>query len=972
MNFKNFFISVLFVLFFTSVYSQDKQSLKPSYIGKVTSMVHVPSIASRWALTPAKTDVEIIQDGRASGNIVVPGKDPQKEDDFFVKNPNPMEQKIAGKAANLVFDAYSSGSQPTDPSLAVGPNHVFVVFNTGFIIYDKKGNALTSELAPNPTIFPDGGCCDLTVSYDAAADRWVVTFLGSGAQIAVSDGPDPVNDGWYTYTIASISDYQKLSIWSDGYYMTDNTSSSDKVWALEREQMLLGNASAQVLGFDLPGIVTSGFYSPQAFNVSNANMPAAGNAPIVYLQDDAWSGVARDHIKLWFVDVDWVTTSNSTISAAQEINTTPFISVFDSGSFSNLAQPGGGSDLDALQATIMNQAQFRKFPSYNSALLNFVVDTDASAGELAGVRWIELRQAGDGQPWSLYQEGTYTAADGKHAWDASLIMDALGNIGMGYTSMSGPTTSSTTYVSSYYTGRYANDPAGTMTIAEELIAAGTADIPGSRYGDYSKIDIDPSDDKTFWFIIEYVNGGRKGVVGSFKIAPDYTNDIGVVNIDAPVSGSVLSNAEPVTISIFNYGTSDASNFDVSYQIDGGTVITETYTGTVASASTVQYTFTTTADFSTEGHTYSVTASTHLTSDEDTSNDSITQEITHVAHNDVGITAIVAPVSGSYMGTETITASVTNFGGLEQSNFDVSYVLNGGAPVTEQFTGPIAPGETIDYSFTAQGDFSALQSHNLTVSTSLATDSDNSNDSMSVVIENSACNEQTNNTAQAIGPDGGTITNSIINFADDNVITEVRVTININHTWDSDLDIFLIAPNGTQVELTSDNGSGGDDYIDTIFDDDATTSIVDGSAPFTGSFQPEGSLADFIGLSSQGDWTLQITDDAGGDGGTLNYWSLELCVQSGLSVYDNAIDASDLIVKDLGDNHFDISLATEVYEDNLTLEVFSILGQKLVHHVIEKKDGSYTYPLDMSYCASGVYIVRLGNKNIGKVKRIIVE
>ena len=52
-------------------------------------------------------------------------------------------------------------------------------------------------------------------------------------------------------------------------------------------------------------------------------------------------------------------TANSTISAAQQINTTLFISVFDNGSFGNLSQPGGGSAIDAL-ATIMNQAQFRK------------------------------------------------------------------------------------------------------------------------------------------------------------------------------------------------------------------------------------------------------------------------------------------------------------------------------------------------------------------------------------------------------------------------------------------------------------------------------------------------------------------------------------------------------------------------------------------------------------------------------------
>ncbi len=166
------------------------------------------------------------------------------------------------------------------------------------------------------------------------------------------------------------------------------------------------------------------------------------------MQDDAWSGVSSDHIKLWTIDVDWVNSGNSTVSASTQISVTPFIGVFDGGSFSNLTQPGGGSAIDALQATIMNQAQFRKFGSHNSALFNFVVDTDVGSGELVGVRWIEFRQGGDNQPRSLFQEGTYTAPDGKHAWNASLAMDGQGNIGMGYSSMSGPTTSSTIRVSS--------------------------------------------------------------------------------------------------------------------------------------------------------------------------------------------------------------------------------------------------------------------------------------------------------------------------------------------------------------------------------------------------------------------------------------------------------------------------------------------------------------------------------------------
>ena len=118
--------------------------------------------------------------------------------------------------------------------------------------------------------------------------------------------------------------------------------------------------------------------------------------------------------------------------------------------------------------------------------------------------------------------------------------------------------------------------------------------------------------------------------------------------------------------------------------------------------------------------------------------------------------------------------------------------------------------------------------------------------------------------------------STLTLTDDFTLTDVNVTINITHPWDGDLDIFLISPAGTQVELTSDNGSSGDNYTNTTFDDDATDPITSGSAPFTGTFSPEGSLASFNGEQSVGDWVLLVSDDGGEDIGTLDSWSINIC------------------------------------------------------------------------------------------------
>lgn len=108
------------------------------------------------------------------------------------------------------------------------------------------------------------------------------------------------------------------------------------------------------------------------------------------------------------------------------------------------------------------------------------------------------------------------------------------------------------------------------------------------------------------------------------------------------------------------------------------------------------------------------------------------------------------------------------------------------------------------------------------------------------------------------------------------ITDVNVTIDLTHSWNSDLDITLVGPDGTTVDLSSDNGGSSDNYAGTVFDDDAADPITSGTGPFSGSFSPEQPLSVFNGTGASGTWTLEIVDDTGGDSGNLSSWSLEIC------------------------------------------------------------------------------------------------
>lgn len=978
------------VLFHLNSLAQKQEKAGPVSIDSAKAVLS--GSLSKGKLVPPSTEFKIYNPRNRGINRVVPGKGLPKTIDPAIQN---KMGEIKGRTPILGFDAAISRSTPTDPTGVAGPDHYVNAWNSAFSIWDKSGN----QIVPPASLASIGGefsgevLGDPIVVYDEAANRYIISQFSDTPEsflIAVSQGPDPVNDGWYTYRFTTngvLPDYPKLSVWGDGYYITTNKNSrtadeNPVVYVVERDRMLRGE-TAKIMSFPLPGIETNGFYSPAGFQTVGPNLPPPGNSPIVFLQDDAWVGVNEDHLKIWLINVDWDDPASSIISESQELTSangvSPFIATFDGGAFSNLAQPGDASDVDALQATMMYMTQYRRFSTYNSVVMNFVVDVDPTAAEHAGIRWYELRQQNDGGLWQVYQEGTY-APDKSDRFSGSIGIDARGNIGLGYTVLD-DSPADPVFPSLRYTGRFVNDPPGVMTLEEQSIYEGDSPNPNSRYGDYAHLSIDPSDGVTFWHNGEVFQGvERVNRVGVFRIAADEPNDLGVTTLLTP-QDATLTSSEVISIRIRNFGTNAQSDFEVSYSINGGPEVTETFEGTIAQSSFVEFTFDQTVDLSEIGEIYEISITTNLENDTNPDNDGIVEEVKNLPPRDVGVTSIDAPVTGQTLGgTEEVTISIENFGGQPQQNIPVSYQIGNNTPVTEVFNGVLPVGEVAVYTFNQSASLEPFGRYRITARTRLEDDFDPTNDTETKSVANLNCIPEDSDCSFGDGIsyfELGEILNERIPCGD-GYIDFIGESTDLDRSQGE----FTV---GVQSYFAEDDAEKFSMWIDIddngVFDDDErviTSEVIDQANTWhyvNFSIPENAPLGQHLLRIRAGD--TRYDGDLDDPCSVMQYGTTH---DYSVNVTDSTIDIEDFILNEADlrvvtepdrDRQYRVIMETS-FDEPLRITVHNILGQKMLENQLFNDGNGYVYELDMSYAARGVYLVRVGSRKVGKVVRFIVK
>jgi hypothetical protein len=246
-----------------------------------------------------------------------------------------------------------------------------------------------------------------------------------------------------------------------------------------------------------------GTFAPSSFGLLPSHLNGATRPPsgspnyLVEVEGPLFDPSFRsDRLQVWKFRPDFANPSNSTFSGPTVLEIDHFDPLLcGPNPFEQFCvpQPGTDTTVDALPDRLMYRNNYRRIGDRESLVFNQTVD---GGEDVAGIRWYEVRI--DGGTPRLHQQGTFSP-DSTYRWMGSANMDGAGNIAVGYSA-----SSESVYPSLRYAARRPSDPLGSLGQGEGVLFAGTgSQTDPARWGDYSTLSIDPSDDCTFWYVNQY-------------------------------------------------------------------------------------------------------------------------------------------------------------------------------------------------------------------------------------------------------------------------------------------------------------------------------------------------------------------------------------------------------------------------------------------------------------------------------------
>ncbi|HEU4733785.1 MAG TPA: proprotein convertase P-domain-containing protein [Kofleriaceae bacterium] len=806
----------------------------------------VRPIPHKQALSSGPVNDPVVQSAIGTANIATPSI-----------NFEGMGTGLAGFTVNVA---------PPDTDGDIGPNHYVQIVNSSVAIFNRTGGlvlgpVLTKSFWAN---FNNSACQntndgDGVVRYDRYANRWIISqFSVNGGNgpffqcIAVSTTGDPTGTyNRYQFSFSGFNDYPKMGLWPDAYYFTynifsGNTFSGAQVCAADRAKMIAGAAATQVC-FS----TSNQFGGLLASDLDGPTLPPTGTPEYVVALD-------TNAVDFWKFHVDFVTPANSTFVGPTTLSVAAFTPLCNGGTC--VVQPGTTNQLDSLADRLMNRAVYREFADHDALLVTHAVAATAGGG---GVRWYELRNTDAVTP-TVFQQGTF-APDTAFRWMSSAAFDSAGDIALAYS-----ISSSAINPGIRYTGRLAGDALGTMNQGEATLIAGSGSQTGNltRWGDYSTVNIDPTDDCTFWFTNEYMGASGsfnwRTRIGAFKFpgcggvaANDFSISVSpasqTVNAGSSVSYTVSTAvtsgaAQTVNLSIAGLPSGVTANFNPTSVTAGGSSTLTLTAASTAASTTATFTVTGSGASATHTATASVTVAGTIACINGTFS-STNVPLSIPDNNATGITSNNSVTGSGNVFSMTLSLNITH-------TFIGDLVVTLISPDGTQFVVSNRQGGSTDnlvinnMAITAFNGLPAAGTWKLKVQDLAAADVGTLN-SWSLAITGNCVHWSGSATPNIATIDNGTVCTSLSVPTAGGDAAAAKLDISGRHDFCSVLSGTL-SHNGTTV---------------TAF---PTGTFPSGACNFSFTSRRVRGLAG----DSSGTWTLCITDnDAFGDTGVLNSWAV---------------------------------------------------------------------------------------------------
>lgn len=399
---------------------------------------------------------------------------------------------------------------PPDTNGAVGATQVVEWVNTSFEVFNKGGGAIKGPVAGNqlfqalgathPCAMNNDG--DPIAQYDKLNNRWILAQFsithgkrdGFFECVAVSQTNDATGAfNVYAFRQPNVNDFPKIGIWTTGYFVTydilnGNGFQGPRICGMDGAAMRAGKAATQQC-FQLG----SRFGSILPSDIDGTTAPAAGTDPY-------FVSFGTNLLHVWREHVDFANRANAKLTGPINTKVASFSEACQGHVDSVcIPQPDTTQRLDSVGNVLNYRLAFRIFADGHQALVaNHSVNPPG--GQVSGVRWYELRPSATTDGLDVFQQGTFSPADGVNRWLASIAQDKVGNIVAGYSVSSG-----SVFPGIRFAFRTAADHAG-MLGSEIPIVFGTGSQlrKFDRWGDYSALSVDPVDDCTFWYFNEYI------------------------------------------------------------------------------------------------------------------------------------------------------------------------------------------------------------------------------------------------------------------------------------------------------------------------------------------------------------------------------------------------------------------------------------------------------------------------------------